>query len=398
MKIVYKIQRLFFLILFSNACTYLLSMNYADAYDFGSIGSPIATNNESSNLDSQSSQSIDFNNEPIALMDFTPIRKVQNILSEGVKKLKDDDFVSLKAEYDRMDNIPDDAKEIVATNVANLMLDSLMQSPTKDPRLLKKSSSSSNPKVQENNDKLDVLRNSSSNKKKRPRIDNMTDVLTMAGPRVKQKFEVVDLDHIVRPNIKKNELQQIKQVLGGHDLYGYELDKLRTTCFIAPDKKTIGIYVDGKFPKTVQIDFNESCILDKVTKSDRIAKRGELEVRQVSDKEFIGLFISAKNNLIVTTAFPIIVVQDPRLNRSNDEVIGSFGTIFAENNKIIIDESVIIDQLSFDDMIRQGVRYESFQGVNKQITDITIPAMNYIRPYLDARGLTQFFHVFALTM
>ncbi len=304
----------------------------------------------------------------------------------------------------------------IARYVATAAISSLKSSPTVDSRVSAKRGvipHDQSPSVVNNAEQLKMYRDSTSTLKKKRRMDVVGKAVEIGN--LEEEFSVVDTLHSVQPEIKRNKEGRITGVAGGHARESYFSVDLHERCFVSASNahspiRTEGVYV-GEVPKTVESGFNHKRVLDIAKRSRRIAEGGELNVLKTPENLFYGAYFSAKNSLIKTTMFPLLVVD--RLNHacassssssaasssssSSDVEIGSFGTFSPDRKTITPTKRVTVTQDAFAQMITNGQRLTSDPNFDAQVTDISEPVLNHVRSDLDGYGLKKFFPVFAIT-
>lgn len=333
----------------------------------------------------------------------TPERTALDIMKK--KTIKTPDVTELERCFNDMECLPGDSKVKFASDFslsAKDRLKSLPQTDSRAARLTGYSAGASaagasrsllSPDAQENNDWIKSLRDTAGNKGKEKLAKVVAISAEQGGTSLRRKMEGIDLGHSKTPEIKRDGAGTIKQVLGGHDFNAYMNGQLGTSCFISPDNNTIGVYVEDVVPKTVSIGFDEDFIINIVRKSQELGRQDELEIRQDDTGYYFGLFKSARNALIVTSVFPIIVIKDTGRGQIS---LGNFGTIDSVDNKLTIDTTVTVSRDIFYSMIDGGTMLQPNSKSAYQLIDITQPVMTYLQSDLDSRGLTKFFPIFAL--
>jgi len=242
--------------------------------------------------------------------------------------------------------------------------------------------------------------------------------LTFCSDDEKKSTElVVDVDHIISPDLSFGYGCRIIKIAGGHDFSQYlsgendilENVGIHSNVFVSQDKSTFGAVlfdtVNKTFitTKTFEVNnLNEKLTKDSIRKIAKTSKtiarnpRTTFKVSKAGNDRFYGSFQDDQNSLLVTTQFPVLVVDGEKETIDGRIKLGSFGSITKNyagrvpaGSYLDNTQDIIVNKIDYNRMIKYGVPLETHNN-KKVLVDITDPFEKSFPDKLQARGLSKF--------
>lgn len=202
-------------------------------------------------------------------------------------------------------------------------------------------------------------------------------------PAAKQKFSIVDIQHVQKPVIKRDRNGLIKQVVGGHDVRNYNRLDLQNHCFMSPTKDAYSVTV-GSIPKTVKKRFEGHEIVAIVQDSKYAqtvayddVQRFVIKKTNTNTPHFFGLYITPDVVDVANTVFPLLTVNAPPLHDKRIH-LGTIGTFNTLTTAIASQEDIYLSLNEFQTMVNNGRTLRSVSHT-EQLVDITAGVKNYLQ-------------------
>ena len=217
--------------------------------------------------------------------------------------------------------------------------------------------------------------------------------LTFCSDDEKKSTElVVDVDHIISPDLSFGYGCRIIKIAGGHDFSQYlsgendilENVGIHSNVFVSQDKSTFGAVlfdtVNKTFitTKTFEVNnLNEKLTKDSIRKIAKTSKEiggnifGLFKISQADNDCFYGKF---QQNLKITSQFPVLVVDGDKKMKHDKIKLGSFAVLQKNQNDFHLDEykEIVVNKKMFNKFMNDGFRLQTNEN-EKCLVDITQP-------------------------
>ena len=260
---------------------------------------------------------------------------------------------------------------------------------------------------EQNKDKLNFFKTREALKSQRLALAQRA--ASLMGSPDRKALQAVNVGHVSKPRPVFDLNKRMTGVSGGHDFQHYPEGIVHPESFLSQDGTTFGamIYAGDKKTvvdqKTFGVDSLSNAltpdeILDTTKTSKTIARnpRTTFKVSKAGNDRFYGSFQDDQNSLLVTTQFPVLVVDGEKETIDGRIKLGSFGSITKNyagrvpaGSYLDNTQDIIVNKIDYNRMIKYGVPLETHNN-KKVLVDITDPFEKSFPDKLQARGLSKF--------